>query len=206
MRARGDRFELVDGAMVRPMFIRGVNMGAAPPGHFPGEFAITKADYVRWLRFARTLHANAIRVYALHPPELYQALKEENDAHPRDPIWLFQEVWTELPDGNDFWDSGFTGGFESEIRAAIDAIHGNSLQAPRPGHAAGRYTADVSPYLAGWLLGREWEPYAVRVTERRHPATTSFRGKFFGVGWGRSWISRPRTRRRATDWPARSPS
>ena len=166
------------------MFIRGVNLGAAPPGHFPGEFAITKADYVRWLRFTRTLHANAIRVYALHPPELYQALKEENDAHPRDPIWLFQEVWTELPDGNDFWDASFTGGFESEIKGAIDAIHGKAILAPRPGHASGRYTADVSPYLAGWLLGREWEPYAVRVTERKHPSTTSFRGKFFAVESG----------------------
>jgi len=184
VRARGDRFELVDGAMVRPMFIRGVNMGAAPPGHFPGEFAITKADYVRWLRFARTLHANAIRVYALHPPELYQALKEENDAHPRDPIWLFQEVWTELPEGNDFWDRDFTNAFESEIRSAIDAVHGRANLTPRPGHASGRYTADVSPYLAGWLLGREWEPYAVRDTERRHPSTTAFHGKFFTVESG----------------------
>ena len=184
VRARGDRFEVVAGPSVRPLFIRGVNLGAAPPGHFPGEFAITKADYVRWLRFARALHANAIRVYALHPPALYQALKEENDAHPRDPIWLFQEVWTELPDGNDFWDAAFTRGFESEIRSAVDAIHGNAVLAPRPGHASGRYTVDVSPYLAGWLLGREWEPYAVRVTERRHPGTTSFRGTFFAVESG----------------------
>jgi len=193
VRVRGDRFEVVSGQTVGPMFIRGVNMGAAPPGHFPGEFAIAKADYRRWLQFLRTLHANAVRVYALHPPEFYQALKEENDAHPRDPIWLFQEVWTELPDGNDFWDPVFTGAFESEIRAAIDAVHGKALLAPRPGHAAGRYTADVSPYLAGWLLGREWEPYAVRVTDRRHPTTTTFRGTFFGVESGTAmecWLAK----------------
>lgn len=184
VRARGDRFEVVAGPGARPMFIRGVNLGAAPPGHFPGEFAITKADYLRWLRFARGLHANAVRVYALHPPELYQALKEENDAHPEDPIWLFQEVWTELPDGDDFWEPSFTTGFESEIRSAVDALHGNAVLAPRPGHASGRYTADVSPYIAGWLLGREWEPYAVRDTDRKHPGTTSFRGHFFAVDSG----------------------
>jgi len=181
VRARGDRFEVVAGGVARPMFLRGLNLGAGPPGHFPGEFAITKADYRRWLRFARTLHANAIRVYALHPPEFYQALKEENDAHPREPIWLFQEVWTELPDANDFWDAAFTREFESEIRTAVDAIHGNATVAPRPGHASGRYAADVAPYLAGWLLGREWEPYAVRVTQQKHPSTTSFRGTFFSV-------------------------
>ena len=193
VRASGDRFEVVSGPTARPLFIRGVNLGAAPPGHFPGEFAITKADYRRWLRFARALHANAVRVYALHPPEFYQALKEENDAHPGDPIWLFQEVWTELPDGNDFWDPAFMGGFESEIRTAVDAIHGNAVLTPRPGHAAGRYTADVSPYLAGWLLGREWEPYAVRVTQQRHPAVKSFRGTFFAVDSGTAmecWLGR----------------
>jgi hypothetical protein len=156
VRARGDRFEVVTGTVAKPLFIRGVNLGAGSAGHFPGEFAITKADYRRWLRFARSLHANAIRVYALHPPELYEALKEENAAHPRDPIWLFQEVWTELPERNDFWDDAFTRQFDSSIREAVDAIHGNATLVPRPGHAAGRYTADVSPYLAGWLLGREW--------------------------------------------------
>jgi len=193
VRARGDRFEVVAGQVARPVFIRGINLGAAPPGHFPGEFAITKADYRRWLQFARALHANAIRVYALHPPEFYPALKEENDTHPREPIWLFQEVWTELPDGNDFWDRAFTSDFDSSIRTAVDALHGNAALAPRPGHAAGRYTADVSPYIAGWLLGREWEPYAVRVTERRHPEMTTFRGNFFSVDSGTAmecWLGR----------------
>ena len=82
VRARGDRFEVVVNGAARPMFIRGINLGAAPPGHFPGEFAITRSDYRRWLAFARTIRANAIRVYALHPPEFYQALKDDNDAHP----------------------------------------------------------------------------------------------------------------------------
>jgi len=170
----------VNGA-ARPFFVRGVNVGAAPAGHFPGEFAIQPADYRRWLQFVRRIHANAIRVYALHPPALYQALLEENAAHPEDPIWLFQEVWTELPGKNDFWDPSFTQAFDVEIRTAVDALHGHAVVAPRPGHASGAYTADVSRYIAGWLLGREWEPYAVRVTERRHPETTSFLGSFFEV-------------------------
>ena len=193
VRARGDRFEVISNGVAHPMFIRGINLGAAPPGHFPGEFAISKADYRRWLAFARTLHANAIRVYALHPPEFYQALKEENDAHPADPIWLFQEVWTELPGRNDFWDPPFSKEFEAEIRIAVDAVHGKAVVAPRPGHAAGRYVADVSPYLAGWLLGREWEPYAVRVTQETHPATTRFQGTFFAVDGGTAmecWLAR----------------
>ena len=193
VRAAGDRFEVVRGGTARPLFLRGVNLGAGAPGHFPGEFAFTKDDYRRYLRFARDLHANAIRLYAVHPPAFYQALREENAAHPDRPIWLFQEVWTELPESDDFWDRGFTNGFDADIRSAVDAVHGKALVPPRPGHASGNYDADVSPWLAGWLLGREWEPYAVRVTERKNPDKTSFRGTFFAVDHGtamETWLAR----------------
>ncbi|MGE5176373.1 MAG: hypothetical protein ACM3JJ_08360, partial [Hyphomicrobiales bacterium] len=193
VRVNGDRFELVDHGVTRPFFVRGVNLGAGAPGHFPGEFAFTKDDYRRYLRFARALHANAIRVYALHPPAFYEALLEENEAHPDDPIWLFQEVWTELPADDDFWDRTFTRDFDAAIRTAIDAVHGDATVPPRPGHASGRYDADVSRYVAGWLLGREWEPYAVRDTQARHPGATAFHGSFFAVDGGtamETWLAR----------------
>jgi hypothetical protein len=191
--AQGDRFQLVTPVGSRPIFFRGLNLGAAPPGHFPGEFAISKDDYRRWLRFARSLHANSIRVYALHPPAFYEALREENDANPGKPLWLFQEVWTELPESNDFWDEGYTRRFEEDARNAVDAIHGNATIAPRPGHASGRYATDVSMYLAGWLLGREWEPYAVRETEARRPDSTSYRGEILTLDRGtamEAWLAR----------------
>ena len=193
LRTRGDRFEIVSGGVARPITIRGVNLGAGAPGHFPGEFAFTRDDYRRYLRFARELHANAIRVYTLHPPAFYEALREENEANPERPLWLFQGVWTELPSSNDFWDEAFTDGFERDVECVVDAIHGNVEVTPRPGHAAGRYAADVSPWLAGWILGREWEPYAVRETERRHPDSTSFAGGWFTVVRGTAmevWLAR----------------
>jgi hypothetical protein len=193
VRAAGDRFEIVRGGVARPVFFRGVNLGAGAPGHFPGEFAFTKDDYRRYIRFARDLHANAIRLYAVHPPAFYQALREENAAHPDRPVWLFQEVWTELPEKDDFWDPAFTAGFDDAVRSAVDAVHGNALVAPRPGHASGRYDADVSPWLAGWLLGREWEPYAVRATERAHPDKTEYKGAYFAVERGtamETWLAR----------------
>ncbi|MEK7347262.1 MAG: hypothetical protein AABZ94_00160 [Candidatus Eisenbacteria bacterium] len=202
--ARGDQFEIVrprvaadagrpSAATASPIFFRGVNLGAGSPGHFPGEFAIGYDDYRRWLRFARELRANAIRVYALHPPDFYRALRAENEAHPDAPLWLFQEVWTELPATNNFWTPSYRRAFEREIRVAIDAVHGNAVVKPRPGHAAGRYETDVSPWLAGWLLGREWEPYAVRETERLNPDSTRYRGAMLAVERGTAmecWLGR----------------
>ncbi|MGH7730683.1 MAG: hypothetical protein ACRENJ_05460, partial [Candidatus Eiseniibacteriota bacterium] len=193
LRTRGDRFEIVSGGVPRPFTIRGVNVGAGAPGHFPGEFALTYDDYRRYLRFARELRANAIRVYTLHPPAFYEALREENEANPDRPLWLFQGVWTELPASNDFWDLDFTAGFDRDVACVVDAIHGNAEVPARPGHAAGRYATDVSPWLAGWLIGREWEPFAVRETEARHPNSTSYAGRWFTVEGGTAmevWLAR----------------
>lgn len=193
LRTGGDRFEIVSGGVASPFTIRGVNLGAGAPGHFPGEFGFTREDYARFIRFARDLNANALRVYTLHPPAFYEALREENLAHPDRPVWLFQGVWTELPASNDFWDPGFTDGFERDLECAVDAVHGRADVAPRPGHAAGRYAADVSPWLAGWLVGREWEPYAVRETDQRHPDFTSYAGDWFTVAGGSAtevWLAR----------------
>lgn len=193
LQARGDRFEILRGDTARPLFLRGIDLGAAPPGHFPGEFAITKEQYRRWLAFAHALHANAIRVYTLHPPAFYEALKEENDSHPDDPLWLFQEVWAEPPPRADFWDSTYTRGFEDDVRLAIDAVHGRADAPVRPGHAHGRYRTDVSMYLGGWLLGREWESSAVRDTQARHPNIRRFDGAWFTVPDGTAmecWLGR----------------
>ncbi len=35
----------------------------------------------------------------------------------------------------------------------------------KPGPASGTYTKDVSPYVIGWILGIEWDPYLVKGTD-----------------------------------------
>jgi hypothetical protein len=42
------------------MFVAGVNIGTAKPGSYPGEFAITKEEYLRWFQYISDMHANTI--------------------------------------------------------------------------------------------------------------------------------------------------
>ena len=72
--------------------IKGVNMGIAKPGHFPGESAITKEEYLRWFKLIAEMNANTIRVYTLHPPAFYEALAEYNKKH-ADKLYVFHGVW-----------------------------------------------------------------------------------------------------------------
>ena len=69
------------------------------------------------------------------------------------------------------------------MRRVVDLVHGAATIPPRPGHAAGRYDADVSRWMLGYIIGREWEPFAVKAFDARKPAG-SYRGRFLRVQHG----------------------
>jgi hypothetical protein len=176
----------------RPIFIKGVNLGTALPGKFPAEFPDDPALYRRWFDQMSELGLNVVRLYTLHPPSLYRALREHNRARPGRKLWLVQGVWTELPPNDDYDAPAFFGEFTAETRRVIDAIHGNIELPARPGHAHGRYDADVSGDLLAILLGREWEPYSVVAYERMRPTRKSFDGKYVRAGTARpfeAWLA-----------------
>jgi hypothetical protein len=190
-RALKDRLEVFDGTW-RKFFVKGVNIGLGLPGFFPGEYAVKGETYRRWFRQIAELGANAVRVYTIQPPDFYEALARFNEGGAG--LSLLQEIWTELPGGNDFNDRGFMDGLTTEIRNAVDVIYGNTVLPERPGHAHGTYAYDVSPSLAGFILGREWESCSVKAfNERHHRRASDYEGSFLHIRQGTPfevWIAR----------------
>ena len=82
VRARAGRFELRDGEAWTPLFVKGVNLGTALPGNYPVEFPDDPALYREWFDLIGEMGANAVRLYTLHPPSLYRALREHNAERP----------------------------------------------------------------------------------------------------------------------------
>jgi len=163
------------------VLIKGVNMGIAKPGHFPGEAAITKEEYARWFRQIGEMHANAVRVYTLHPPAFYEALYEYN-RKAKEPVMLLQGVWVDeekLLSSGDAFSADVNDELRQEIRDIVDVIHGKAVIPAKAGHASGTYKADVSAYVLGWILGIEWDPETVVSTNRKHEGTTQFNGSYF---------------------------
>ena len=158
-----------------PIFVKGINLGAALPGKHPTEFPRDASVYLSWFETMTGIGANAVRVYTLLPPEFYRALAAHNALAGTRKLWLIQGVWAELPDGNDFDDRDYIEEFTSEIERVIDAVHGDLVTPSRPGHASGIYDADASSSLLAYIIGREWEPFAVKAFEATHP-----RGVFVG--------------------------
>jgi hypothetical protein len=180
----------------KPLWLKFVNLGAALPGKHPSEFPPDDGTYDRWIADIAELGANAVRVYTIHPPHFYRALRQHNLAHPASPVRLIHGVWTELPPGKleeRYDDPEWSAAFRAEMRRVVDLLHGHAAIEARPGHASGMYTADVSPWVSGYIIGREWEPYSVVEYARRNPRTTDYRGTYVTVSGGNAvdvWMAR----------------
>lgn len=168
----------------RPFTVKGVNLGAALPGRFPSDVPTDEATYARWLELIAAANANTIRLYTIFPPAFYRALRRWNAAHADRPLWLVHGIWAELPPGNDYDDPAWAADLRREIRRVVDVIHGSGLIAARPGHAWGRYDADVSDHVLAFVLGREWEPFSIGVYNRKRPKQHTYAGRFLAVKRG----------------------
>lgn len=169
-RTSGTGFQvLVDGNW-EDFYARGVNIGSSVPGKWFTEFSYDEALYLKWFEQIGTMNANTIRVYTLLPPQFYSALVFYNEQHPDAKLWLYQEIWPEEhPAENNYLGGDYNAAYLAEIKMDIDAIHGQANIAQRKGRAYGYYTADVSPYIVGYLVGREMEPEEVISTNEKNP-------------------------------------
>ena len=163
-------------------FLPGMDLGATTPGHQPGELAITAADDTRWLAEMGALGVRAVRIYTIHPPAFYQALAAYNTSHATDPIYLIQGVY--LPNDDylnkqNMYDPAATQTFRQELRDAAAAVHGTLVRPFRHGFASGRWTADISQWTAGWIIGVEWDPHATAATNRKNPHAPAVHGRYF---------------------------
>jgi len=173
-RERG--FEVLGPQGFRPLFLKGVNLGAALPGRHPSEFP-GRETYAAWIGEIAEAGFNLVRVYTIHPPRFYEALREHNLRAER-PLYLVHGVWAEPPPRDDFRDGAWLGSFREEMRRVVDLLHGRADLPERPGHAAGSYRADVSRWVMAYILGREWEPAGVLAFDARHPGQADLEGRF----------------------------
>ena len=162
------------------VYIKGVDIGAAKPGAFPGDFAITKSDYLRWFKEIAGMNANTIRVYTILSPDFYEALKTYNENHLKK-LYLIQGVWVNEEDilsEEDAFSPVIIDKFKKDALLTIDVIHGNAEIKPVKGEASGTYTSDVSRWTIGYIMGIEWDGTFVKNTNDLHPELTEYSGVY----------------------------
>ncbi len=169
-----------NGTDFEDFYVKGVNMGLGKPGYFPGEAAVTKDAYARWFQQIGEMHANCVRVYTVQPPDFYEAFYEYNLTAEK-PLYLFQGTWYDegrLAESGDAFDGQMMEYLEKDMRDLVDLIHGNCTIDPMQGKASGIYQYDISPYVAGWILGIESDAAFVTTTNEAHPELTAYEGTY----------------------------
>lgn len=139
-------------------------------------------QYRQWIQQMGDFGVRFLRVYTLHQPAFYQALRDYNFAHPDYPIYLLHGVY--LPDesyleSHDLYDPKPTEAFTRELHDLSDAVSGDLERELDVGRAGGSYTADVSPWVAAWIIGVEWDPNAIHKSEKKNRSQPPYRGKYF---------------------------
>lgn len=183
----GNNIAMHTGSEYQSLVLKGINLGSCPPGYFPGEiaYAISPAEYEKWIEEMADAGFNSLRIYTLHPPVFYEKLANYNQRHPDKPLLLFQGIWLEeIEDYSDHSSYDLlnrTESFTGEIKQVIDCINGNGDIAYRYGKPYGRYISDVSRWTAGYIIGREISPQEVDTTDHRHPSVNSYTGTYLSI-------------------------
>ncbi|MFW5754265.1 MAG: Ig-like domain-containing protein, partial [Marinilabiliaceae bacterium] len=165
-----------------PFFVKGTNLGVAVPGTYPGELAASREQYRRWFKEIKAAGFNAIRLYTLHYPRFYEELKAFNTENADNPLLFFQGIWlNESLEG--YADDLYfmTDTFDVEIDENVDCVHGNRIIDVRFGKAFGEYTADVSDWCLGYIIGREIHPGEVITTNENNGGHNHFQGNHFSI-------------------------
>lgn len=163
-------------------FWGGVNLGATTPGHNPGELSVPREQYREWFPQMAEMGIRFVRVYTILPPFFYEEFSAYNQAHADEPLFLIQGVY--LPDESyvdtgDLYAAKSTQAFAQELADASAAVSGDLVRDPKPGRASGTWTADVSPWLAAWIIGAELDPRAVLASDEKNATAPAATGRYF---------------------------
>lgn len=160
--------------------IKGVDLGAGIPGHFATEFAISYETYLEWFALMQEMNANTIRVYTISDPEFYHAFYDYNKDNPN-PLYLLHGVWVDdevVRGSNDAYAEEFIEVFKEDCRKLVDIIHGKRTIFYNSRYGHGVYKWDISPWVAGYILGVEWEPDLVLYTDDVQEDQAAYTGTY----------------------------
>lgn len=150
------------------VYLKGVNIGLTEATTDLSNPNVPYETYREWLSQIGEMNANTVRVFTVMPPQFYKALYDHN-AEAASPLYLVQGIWfneTYMTEGENAFeqDGRIIEAFKRSIRETLDIMHANSDYTDYGEIKNAVYSYDVSPYLAGYILGLEWDPGFVKRT------------------------------------------
>ena len=183
-RVSGEYFDWFENGSWKPVYVTGISLTAAMPGKFPIDSVRDSDIYSDWFARMSALGVNTIRIYTIMPPGFYRSLFQFNTAGGHRPLRILQGVAFSDPPRDDFYNHAYYAACQKEIKDTIDVLHGQGNVAATHAHGAGLYPNDVSKWVAGILVGKEWLSHVVTGNNQLHPDLTSYQGTYIKVATG----------------------
>ena len=149
------------------IWLKGVNIGLTEATTDLSDPDVSYDTYMEWFTQISEMNANTVKVFTVMPPQFYSALHDFNAGGHT--LYLLQGIWF---NENYMYecDTAFSNGemiinaFKRAAVETVDIIHGNSDYTDYGNIKGAVYNRDVSEYLAGYILGLEWDPDFVQRT------------------------------------------
>ncbi len=184
-RAHEKYFYRYDAGKWKFVYLKGVNMGLTEAATDLSDPDVSYDTYREWFKLISEMNANTVRAFTVMPPQFYTALYDYN-ASTDNPLYLVQGIWFNenymYECDNAFSEERMI--VEAFKRAAVetvDIIHGNSDYTDYGSIKNAVYSHDVSEYLAGYILGLEWDPGFVERTNA-YTEYAGYKGEYLETG------------------------
>lgn len=180
-RAEGTELQRWNGEEYTALTLRGVDVTSSLPGHYATAYDAKEEDYLRWFEAIGDMGANAVRVTSVMDDDFYNALYTYNTSHDQ-PLYLLQG--TDINDyandrSKDAYHADFLDTLLEDGKSLVDIIHGRK-DLPAVGiRSGGVYRRDISPWVAGFLVGTEWQPDTISYTDHSTIRSGEYQGGYF---------------------------
>ena len=127
------------------------------------------------------LNIRVVRLPGLHAPVFYEELLRYNEAHPTKPIYLIQGVeiiGTDALSTAGLYADSVTRTARTELLAASAAVHGDLSRRAGSAAVTGSWTADVSAWTIGFVVGNRWLPAQLQSTDAANAQAPAVRGRY----------------------------
>jgi len=176
-----DYLTIWNGREYVPFFMKGINLGIAIPGTFPGELGASRQQYWKWFEAIKQAGFNCIRLYTLHYPRFYEILDSFNNINKQNPLLFIQGIWLDEKEDDSLDLYSMTDDFIKEIEDNVSCVHGDRTIPYRQGKAYGDYIIDVSQWCLGYIIGREVYPSEIIKTNNNNYNITEYSGIHFSI-------------------------
>lgn len=182
--AKDGKFFAGGGEKMTSEFLKGVNIGLTEPLTDLSAPDTDYDTYYGWLTQISEMGANTVKVFSEMPVSFYHALYDFN-SESKSPLYLLHGIWFNedymYTCADAFDDDGaIIGAFCKAAKETADIVHGKCDYVMYDGVHKSNYSYDVSKWLAGYVLGLEWDYNFVMNTDK-HTDKAVYTGKYLSV-------------------------